>query len=296
VNINGQKKSDIAPPFANPNNSRYLARPMPAANRIDVRFDTLRQEGRRAFVAYICAGDPGLAQTVKIVHELEKAGVDVIELGVPFSDPLADGIVNQMAAERALCAGASTPKVLEMIAEVRRTSQIPIVLFTYLNPVYTYGYAKFHHDAAAAGADGVLVLDLPPDEAAENPELKPTPELKHIQLIAPTSSKARIQSIATQAEGFIYYVSREGVTGARSDMATGIAEQVALIQSASKVPVCVGFGISTPEQAGAVAAMADGVVVGSAIVKLIEQNGAAADLAARVGAFVKPLVAAVKSV
>jgi len=275
---------------------RYIRRPMSeTANRIDARFAALKKEGRRAFVAYICAGDPTLEATVGIVLALEKAGADIIELGVPFSDPLADGVVNQMAADRALRAGASAPKVLRMIAEIRKSSQIPIVLFTYLNPVYTYGYAQFHHDAAAAGADGVLVLDLPPDEAAENPELKPVPQLHHIQLIAPTSPAARIKQIAEQAEGFVYYVSREGVTGAQASIATGISEQVALIQSATDVPVCVGFGISTPDQARTVAGMADGVVVGSAIVKLIEQNGAAADLADRVGAFVKPLVDAVKS-
>jgi tryptophan synthase alpha chain len=276
---------------------RYIRRPMPeTANRIDARFAHLKKEGRRGFVAYICAGDPSIDATVGIVLALERAGVDVVELGVPFSDPLADGVVNQLAADRALRAGASMPKVLRMIAEIRKVSQIPIVLFTYLNPVYTYGYAKFHHDAAAAGADGVLVLDLPPDEAAENPELKPTPELRHIQLIAPTSPAERIKQIAKQAEGFVYYVSREGVTGAQTSIATGIAEQVALIQSATSVPVCVGFGISTPEQAATVAGMADGVVVGSAIVKLIQQHGSSPDLAAQVGAFVKPLVDAVKSV
>ncbi len=266
------------------------------ANRIDARFAQLKREGKRAFVAYICAGDPSIEATIGIVLALEKAGVDVIELGVPFSDPLADGVVNQLAADRALRAGASTPKVLRMIAEIRKASQIPIVLFTYLNPVYTYGYARFHQDAAAAGADGVLVLDLPPDEAAQNAELKPTAELRHIQLIAPTTPQTRITEIASQAEGFVYYVSREGVTGAQTSIATGIAAQVALIQSATAVPVCVGFGISTPEQARAVAGMADGVVVGSAIVKLVEQNGAEPDVADKVAAFVKPLVDAVKSV
>ncbi len=266
------------------------------ANRIDARFSSLQAAGRKAFVAYVAAGDPTLAATVGIVKALEAAGADIIELGVPFSDPLADGVVNQLAADRALRAGASMAGTLRMITEVRAVSQIPIVLFTYLNPVYAYGYERFHKDAAAAGADGVLVLDLPPDEADENPELKPTAELRHIQLIAPTSSPERIRAIARRAEGFVYYVSREGVTGARSDVATGIDDQVALIHSATKVPVCVGFGISTPEQAATVARMADGVVVGSAIVKLIGQHGNAPDLAERVGAFVKPLVDAVKAV
>lgn len=262
-------------------------------NRLDARFAALRDAKKKAFVAYVCAGDPTLDATIDIVLGLERAGADVVELGVPFSDPLADGVVNQMAADRALKAGASTPKVLEMIRQLRTKSQIPLVLFTYLNPVYAYGYERFHKDAAAAGADGVLVLDLPPDEAAQNAELTATPELRHIQLIAPTSPEDRIASIAKSAEGFVYYVSRLGVTGAQAEIATGIAEQVAIIKAATDVPVCVGFGVSNPEQAAAIASKADGVVVGSAIVKLIEQNGTAPDCAAKVEAFVKPLVDAV---
>jgi len=263
-------------------------------NRIDTHFAGLKAAGKRAFVAYICAGDPNLDVTIDIVLGLERAGVDVVELGVPFSDPLADGVVNQMAADRALKAGATTPKVLEMIRKLRTKSQIPLVLFTYLNPIYAYGYAQFHIDAAAAGADGILVLDLPPEESLQNAELKPTPELRHIQLIAPTSPPERIDLIAKNAEGFVYYVSRLGVTGAQVEIASGIAEQVAVIKQSTEVPVCVGFGVSNPEQAAKVASMADGVVVGSAIVKLIEKNGAAADVADQVEAFVKPLVAAVK--
>ncbi len=270
---------------------------MPAStNRIDVHFAKLRASGKRAFVAYVCAGDPTLNATIDIVLGLERAGVDIVELGVPFSDPLADGVVNQMAADRALKAGASMPKVLEMIRQLRTQSEIPIVLFTYLNPVYAYGYERFHHDAAAAGADGVLVLDLPPDEASQNSELKPTAELRHIQLIAPTSPAERIASIAKSAEGFVYYVSRLGVTGAQVEVASGISEQVAVIKASTDVPVCVGFGVSNPEQAAQVASMADGVVVGSAIVKLIEKNGAANDLAQQVEAFVKPLVDAVHDI
>jgi tryptophan synthase alpha chain len=265
------------------------------ANRLDARFADLRSSGKRAFVAYICAGDPSLDATVDIVLALERAGADVVELGVPFSDPLADGVVNQLAADRALKAGASLPKVLEMIRKLRTCSQVPIVLFTYLNPVYAYGYERFHRDAAAAGADGVLVLDLPPDEASENVELKPSPELRHIQLIAPTSPAARIADIARSAEGFVYYVSRLGVTGQQTEIATGIGEQVAIIKAATNVPVCVGFGVSNPQQAAEIAAMADGVVVGSAIVNLIAQNGSSPDLPTKVESFVKPLVDAVKA-
>ncbi len=266
------------------------------ANRLDARFQQLHAAGKRAFVAYICAGDPTLDRTVDIVLALEQAGADIIELGLPFSDPLADGVVNQMAADRALRAGASTQGVLDTIRRIRERSQVPLVLFTYLNPVYAYGYERFHQEAAAAGADGILVLDLPPDEAAQNTELKPAPGLRHIQLIAPTSSPERIAAIATSAEGFIYYVSRLGVTGAQASVAEGIAEQVAVIKAASEVPVCVGFGVSNPEQAAEIAAKADGVVVGSAIVRLIEQNGADPALPERLTAFVKPLVDAVKAV
>jgi tryptophan synthase alpha chain len=265
-------------------------------NRIDTAFARLQKEGKKAFVAYIAAGDPCLDTTVDLVLALERAGADVVELGVPFSDPVADGIVNQLAADRALRAGATTRGVLEMLKKLREKSQVPIVLFTYLNPVYAYGYEAFHVDAFAAGADGILVLDLPPDEAAVNSELRAAPGLKHIQLIAPTTPEDRITQIASQAEGFIYYVSRLGVTGARGDLPEGIDLQVARIRAHSKVPVCVGFGVSTPEQAGIVASQADGVVVGSAIVKLIEQKGAETDLAGQVEAFVKPLVQGAKAV
>ena len=265
-------------------------------NRLDQRFAELRAANQRAFVAYICAGDPTLEKTRDVVLALEKSGVDIVELGLPFSDPLADGIVNQMAADRALRAGTTMAKVIAFIKELRRDTQIPIVLFTYLNPVYTYGFEAFHKDAAAAGADGVLILDLPPDEAAQNKELIESSGLKHIRLIAPTTPEERIKLIAAQSEGFVYYVSREGVTGAQATLSASIGSMVAEIKAATQTPVCVGFGISNPEQAKTVATMADGVVVGSAIVKLIEQHGTGAELAEKVSAFVKPLVDAVKSV
>jgi tryptophan synthase alpha chain len=264
-------------------------------NRLDQCFADLRSKGQRAFVAYICAGDPSLPKTAEIVLALEKSGVDIIEFGLPFSDPLADGIVNQMAADRALRAGATTSKILAFIAELRRQTQIPIVLFTYLNPVYTYGFEAFHRDAAAAGVDGVLILDLPPDEVGQNKELIENSGLKHIRLIAPTTPAERIKLIAAEAEGFVYYVSREGVTGAQVSLSNSIAGMVGQIKAATSTPVCVGFGISNPEQARTVAGMADGVVVGSAIVKLIEQHGRSPELIDQVTGFVKPLVDAVKS-
>jgi len=269
---------------------------MTQENRIDQRFAALKARGKTAFVAYICAGDPDMNQSLEIMFALERSGADVIELGVPFSDPMADGIVNQMAAHRALEAGATTRGVLELIRRFRKKSETPIVLFTYLNPIYSYGFTRFHEDAADAGADGILLLDLPPEEAAINKELTESSRLRHIRLIAPTTPPERIPRLASASEGFIYYVSREGVTGAQTSLAEGISENVSAIKAHAKVPVAVGFGISTPAQAAEVAASADGVVVGSAIVRQIEEYGASSDVAARVETFVKPLVDAVKSV
>ena len=266
-------------------------------DRLHSTFSRLRADGKKAFVAYIAAGDPSQDATLENVKTLEACGVDVVELGLPFSDPLADGIVNQMAAQRALDAGATTAGVLELVRRLREVSQIPLVLFTYLNPVYAYGFEKFHEDFAAAGADGVLLLDLPPDEAPLNAELAGGLSLKRICLIAPTTPAARMHTLAAGAEGFIYYISREGVTGAQTTLATNIASQVAEIRAGGgSAPVCVGFGISTPDQAREVALAADGVVVGSAIVKIIEKNGASPDLQTKLYDFVKPLVDAVKSV
>ncbi len=268
----------------------------PDTNRIDTTFASLKSDGKTAFVAYVSAGDPDIDRSLDVIRALDAAGSDVIELGVPFSDPLADGIVNQLAAQRALEAGTTTPKVLDLIRRFREKSETPIVLFTYLNPIYTYGFEKFHEDAAAAGADGILNLDLPPDEESINDELRGAHGLRHIRLIAPTTPEERVDEIAASSEGFIYYVSREGVTGARAELAEGIEDQVGRIQAASSVPVVVGFGISTPDQARTVASVADGVVVGSAIVNIVAENGSDPALADKVHDFVKPLVDAVKSV
>ena len=183
-----------------------------------------------------------------------------------------------------------------MIREIRKTSQLPIVLFAYLNPVYVYGFERFQNDAASAGADGLLLLDLPPQEAARNAELAPSKGLKTIRLIAPTTPPERLKEITDAAEGFIYYVSREGVTGEQSSLSTDIAERVAAIRSLTKVPVAVGFGISTPEQAATVAALAEGVVVGSAIVRQIGEIGDTPELPAKIEEFVRPIAKAVHGV
>ncbi len=262
------------------------------SDRLANTFHRLRTNHQSAFVAYIAAGDPSFDQSLEIMHTLADLGADIIELGLPFSDPLADGIVNQLAAERALTGGMTTHRVLHLIRAFRQTHQTPIVLFTYLNPVFSYGFEQFHHDAAAAGADGILLLDLPPDEAAHHPDLAAGAGLHTIRLIAPTTPPDRVKLLAKSASGFIYALSRTGVTGAHGAPAANLAELVASIQAHTTVPVCVGFGISTPEQAAMVAAIADGVIVGSAIVKQIELHPSHPAEAVRV--FTAPLIAAVK--
>lgn len=262
------------------------------SNRIDTTFARLRESNQTAFVAYVAAGDPDFETSLEIIKGLADAGADIIELGLPFSDPLADGIVNQMAADRALKSGMSTPRSLELISKFRETHQTPIVLFTYLNPIFTYGFEKFHTDAVAAGADGILLLDLPPDEAALNADLAPGTGLKHIRLIAPTTPAERVKILAESAEGFIYALSRTGVTGSHGAPSANIAELVASIKAHTDVPVCVGFGITTPDQAAMVASAADGVIVGSAIVKQVELHPTRAAEAVR--EFTEPLIAATK--
>jgi len=261
-------------------------------NRIDQTFERLRQKGEKGFIAYISAGDPSLEATRNLALVLEKSGVDLLELGVPFSDPLADGIVNQLAAQRALDAGTTPWDVLECVRAIRRDSQIPIVLYTYMNPVYAFGFARFLHEAEAAGVDGLLILDLPPDETGG--EFAFPENLKCIRLIAPTTPLERIASITAKANGFIYYVSREGVTGEQTSVAGSIAERVACIRKTTTLPIAIGFGVSTPGQAKEVSRSGDAVVVGSVIVKRIAEYGRDADLASRVAAFVEPMARAVK--
>jgi len=263
-------------------------------NRIDSTFARLKETHQKAFVAYVAAGDPDFESSLEIIKTLADAGADIIELGLPFSDPLADGIVNQMAAERALKSGMSTARAIELIRRFRETHQTPIVLFTYLNPIFTYGFEKFHHDAAAAGADGILLLDLPPDEAALNQDLAVGAGLKHIRLIAPTTPPGRVKILAQSSEGFIYMLSRTGVTGSHGAPSANIAAQVERIREHTSTPICVGFGITTPGQAAEVAKSADGVIVGSAIVKQVELHPLNAAQAVR--DFTIPLIAATKSV
>jgi tryptophan synthase alpha chain len=251
-------------------------------NRIDEKFQILRTAKKTGFIAYITAGDPNLQSTPTLVAALEKSGVDIVELGIPFSDPLADGATIQAASGRAIAAGATVAGVLDAIREIRKTSQIPIVLFTYLNPIYIYGFDRFHADAS-------------PDEAARNAELMKSHGLLSIRLIAPTTPPERMELIAKSAEGFIYYVSREGVTGEQASLSVGIASQVAEIKKYTTLPVAVGFGISTPDQAAEVARESDAVVVGSAIVRRIGEHGSAQNLPEKIIEFVKPIAEAIRN-
>lgn len=262
------------------------------ANRIDSTFARLRETSTTAFVAYVCGGDPNFDRSLEILHALADAGSDIIELGVPFSDPMADGIVNQMAADRALKAGMNVPRMLDLIRAFRKTHETPLVLFTYLNPIYAYGYEKFHRDAAAAGADGILLLDLPPSEAESNPDFAHSEGLHHINLIAPTTPQDRQATLAKSSQGFIYALSRTGVTGGHSAPSETIGELVTSIRAHTETPICVGFGISNPEHAAMVAEKADGVIVGSAIVKTVELNADSPDVARKLRDFVTPLIEA----
>ncbi len=258
--------------------------------RIDDTFKQLKKTNNSAFIAYVAAGDPTLDLSLEIICGLADAGADVIELGVPFSDPLADGEVNQLAAARALKAGCTLPKVLDLVRDFRTTHQTPIVLFSYLNPIFAFGYDTFITTAKEAGVDGLLLLDLPPDEAAQSREFQHESPLKSITLIAPSSPEHRIASLAKQSEGFIYALSRTGVTGAQAAPSKGIGKIVAAIKAHTDVPVCVGFGITSPEQAAMVASVSDGVIVGSAIVNQIAKNADNPNLAQIVKDFAQPLI------
>ncbi|NBS54201.1 tryptophan synthase subunit alpha [bacterium] len=261
-------------------------------NRIDRLFAGLGTKKRKALIAYLVAGDPDLESTARLVPALAEAGADLVELGVPFSDPLADGVVNQLGCQRALDSGTTLPKVLELVARLRREKcDIPLVLFTYYNPVFAYGREKFEQDAARAGADGLLLLDLPPEEADR--DLPPSDHLRRIVLVAPTTPESRLKAITRHASGFVYYVSREGVTGMQKSLPSTLSERVSLLKKTTPLPVCVGFGISNPEQAGQVARLADGVVVGSAIVDRIGKLGRSPNLASEVGSFLRPIAQAV---
>jgi tryptophan synthase alpha chain len=240
--------------------------------RIGDTFARLRGGGRKGLVAFVTAGDPSLARTAEIALELEEGGVDVLELGVPFSDPLADGPVIQRASERALRAGVTLAAVLELVREIRRRSALPLVLFSYLNPLLRYGLARLAADAAAAGVDGVLVTDLPPEESADWLRAARPAGLDTIFLASPTSPDQRLRGVAEASRGFVYAISRTGVTGEQQHISDDARPLLGRLRSLTGEPVALGFGISTPEQVAQAAAAADAVVVGSALVRFLEEQ------------------------
>ncbi len=253
---------------------------------------TADREKRAAFIPYVTAGDPTLARTIDIVHALERAGADVLELGVPFSDPIADGPTNQRAAERALASGTTLAGVLATITVLRQSVDLPIVLFTYANPVIRYGLEQFAADAVAAGVDGVLFTDVPAEEMVPFEEILAPAGLDLIMLVTPTSGRKRMKAAAHFGGGFLYLVSRTGVTGARQDLDAELDRNIKIAHKASRLPVAVGFGISTPEQVARVAVRADGVVVGSAIVSRIGALGDCDELADEIERFATTLAEA----
>ncbi len=254
------------------------------------RIQTLFANGARGkLIAYITAGDPTPDHTVELVRALERGGADLIELGVPFSDPIADGPVIQRAGDRALKAGTTTRKVLEIAREVRRESDIPLLLFTYLNPVVRYGLEKLAGDAKAAGIDGCLLIDASVEEAEEYVGVMRAHELDTVFLAAPTSTPRRLDLVSKYSSGFIYLVSRTGVTGEQSGLSDSVGPLVSAIRKTTKLPLAVGFGVSRPEHVRELGGMVEGVVVGSAFMSLIEKYGAAADLATRLENFTREL-------
>ena len=246
--------------------------------RIEKKFESLRVKNEKALIVYLTAGDPSLEITKKLIWGLEKAGVDILEIGVPFSDPTADGPVIQAASQRALKAGTTLPGILKMVAQVRKVSEIPVVLFGYFNPIFAYGVKKFAHAAHIAGIDGVLVVDLPYEEAEELRIHTDAAGIDFISLIAPTTGTERLNKIAAKASGFIYYISITGITGTAAPKITDIKNEVGKIRGITSLPVAVGFGISKPQQAKEISRLADGIVIGSAVVRLIDENKNSRDL------------------
>ncbi|MEA3544274.1 MAG: tryptophan synthase subunit alpha [Thermodesulfobacteriota bacterium] len=258
-------------------------------SRIEATFTTLKQRRETALIPFITAGDPDLDMTAELILTLAEAGADLIELGVPFSDPTADGPTIQAASERALATGATLSGILQMVAAVRKKTAIPLILMGYYNPVFCYGSERFARDAAAAGVDALLLVDLPPEEMGEISEVMRESGIDLITLLAPTTPHERMKRLAVAAEGYLYYVSMTGVTGGQRISPEEIRVAVEELKGLTNVPVAVGFGITTAADARAVGAFADGVIVGSALVKIIEENGQREELLPKVAKFIDEL-------
>lgn len=263
--------------------------------RLEATFARLREKGEKALIAYLMAGDPGLAETEQLVVALEQAGADIIELGVPFSDPIADGPVIQQAAERALRNGTSLRQILASVTSLRQRTNIPIILMLYYNSVHAMGCEEFCKAAKAAGVDGLIVPDMPPDEAGPLKALADAAGLPLIFLLAPTSTTDRRKLVARESHGFVYYVSLTGITGSKLSNVGDIQDNIKKLRKVSSSPVAVGFGVATPEDAAQVSKMADGVIVGSAIVKRIAFYQQDPKMIGHVAEFVRSLKAAMVS-
>jgi tryptophan synthase alpha chain len=257
--------------------------------RLSETFASLRARGERALMPYFTAGDPSLEATRRLVVEAAKRGADIVELGIPFSDPLADGPVIQRASQRALAAGVSVPRVLELVRDIRAETSVPIVFLSYYNPILAFGLEAFCRAAIDMGADGVIVPDLPPEEAGPLRAAAGPAGLDVIHLVAPTSTPARMRKIARATGSFLYLVSLTGVTGARSELPPDLAPHLRALRSITTKPIAVGFGIATPEHAALVGTVADGVIVGSAIVSLVERHATSPTLLSEVGDFIAAL-------
>ena len=264
---------------------------MAARGRIAAKFAELKRRGQVALIPFIVAGDPDLDHTEKLVLEMESRGADIVELGVPFSDPMADGPANQRALARGLASNASLTAILALVAKIREHSQIPIVLFGYYNPFFRYGCERLARDAKDAGVDGILAVDLPQEESADLGRPAHEHGVDLIYLLAPTTPLERSRKIARTASGFLYYVSVTGITGTRDRVAEDVEDHVRALRGLTNLPIGVGFGISRPEQAAEVARFADAVVVGSALSLIIEKHGRSDDLLSAVGDFIAALKA-----
>ena len=262
-------------------------------NRIDQKFRELKAKKQKALIIYLTCGYPDLKTTEKLVLELESRGADIIELGVPFSDPLADGPVIQESSAYALKKGINPKRIFSLVRSLRKNTQIPICLMGYYNPVLSFGPVKFVQEALKSGVDGIIIPDLPPEEDRELVSLSKERGLKTIFFLSPTSSKERMRYIAQVSSGFIYYVSLTGVTGARQNLPSDLKENIRIIKSYTKKPVCVGFGISRPEHIAGVFRITDGAIVGSALIKLIHDNLGQPDLIKKAGRFIQGLAGSV---
>ncbi|MBI4824242.1 MAG: tryptophan synthase subunit alpha [Nitrospirae bacterium] len=238
---------------------------------IEKTFNNLKKQGRKAFIPYIMAGDPSLEKTKELIKVLEECGADIIELGVPFTDPLADGPVIQRASERALAKGVTLRDVIRLVKDIRAVTKIPIVLMTYYNPIFAYKEEAFVRDAVSSQIDGIIVPDLPPDEAHDLIRLSRKKGIDIIFMLAPTSTAERVKKVAKLSRGFIYYVSLTGITGARLLVDTALSEAIMAIRRLTEMPICVGFGVASPEEAKVLSDVADGIIVGSAIVRRLDE-------------------------